>query len=63
MEYVEECTVTCCVCGKQFTGQRVADSKEELDKTGWYNAVEETLLLETCRECLDKEKAKTSATA
>ncbi|KKU05975.1 MAG: hypothetical protein UX07_C0010G0002 [Parcubacteria group bacterium GW2011_GWA2_45_30] len=63
MEYIREFTETCCICGEQFTGQKIADSKEELDKTGLYNAVEKTLLLETCRACLDKEElGKSSAT-
>lgn len=58
--YVQEFTETCGRCGKEFTGQKVAGSKEELDKTGWWNAVEETLLLETCHACLDLEKVKIS---
>ena len=62
MEYVQEFTETCCICGKKFTGQKIANSKAELDKTGWYNAIEETLLLETCRACLDLEKTEISAT-
>ena len=56
MEYVQEFTETCCICGKKFTGQKIANSKAELDKTGWDNAIEETLLLATGRAGLAHEQ-------
>lgn len=60
--YVQEFIEVCCICDEQFTGKKIADSKEELDKTGLWNAVEKTLLLETCVACLDREKVEANAT-
>lgn len=56
-EVEEKQSCVCLVCGKEFAGTRGAYSKADFEKTGWFDAVEATLIHETCRPCLDKERA------
>lgn len=53
MKHIEKVTETCGKCNKPFTGEKIADDKAEFDRTGWFNAVEKTLLFGLCQGCLD----------